>query len=112
MCDGWSLGFWLVPESGPLLLPSKLRNGDFTQSLVLEQELHVRSKAAWENGASFATDAQLGLQNHEPHCCVRAWPGGMPAGFMAVSLRPSTPGANCVGYEGALSMQCRECGVT
>jgi hypothetical protein len=89
--DGWSLDFWLVPENGSLLLPSKLLDGDFTQSLALEQELHVRSKASWENGASLATDVQLCLQNHEPHCCVQAWPAGMTGGSLAVSLRPYNP---------------------
>lgn len=89
--DGWSLDFWLVPEHGPLLLPSKLRDADFTQVLVLEEELHVRSKSSWENGASLATDVQLCLHNHEPHCCVRAEASGMTGGFLAVSLRPYNP---------------------
>jgi hypothetical protein len=89
--DGWSLDFWLVPETGPLLLPSKLSNGDFTQSLVLEQELHVRSRASWKNGASLGSDVRLCLQNHEPHCCVRVWPERIAAGFVAVSLRPYNP---------------------
>jgi hypothetical protein len=89
--DGWSLDFWLVPESGPLLLPSKLRDSDFTQTLALEDELHVRSSASWDGGASLRTDVRLCLQNHEPYCCVQGWPHGLAAGFMAVALRPYNP---------------------
>jgi hypothetical protein len=89
--DGWSLDFWLVPRQGPLLLPSKLRERDFHQTLVLEDELHVRSKASWKNGASLSTDVQLCLQNHEPYCCVQARPDGLTDGFIAVALRPYNP---------------------
>jgi hypothetical protein len=89
--DGWSLDFWLVPENGPLLLPSKLVDPDFTQSLVLKEELHVQSKASWDNGASLLTDVQLCLQNHEPHCCIQATPGGLSEGRLAVALRPYNP---------------------
>ena len=88
--DGWSLDFWLVPETGPLLLPSKLRARDFTQTLVLEEELHVRSMASWD-GVALASDVQLCLQNHEPHCCVQLRPSGLAAGFLAVALRPYNP---------------------
>lgn len=89
--DGWSLDFWLVPEKGALLLPSKLPDGDFDQSLVLEEDLQVRSKASWDNGASLATDVRLCLQNHEPHCCVMAQPAGLASGYLAVALRPYNP---------------------
>ena len=89
--DGWSLDFWLVPPKGPLLVPSKLRDADFTQALVLEEELHVRSKASWENGASLATDVRLCLQNHEPHCCMLVRPAGLTGGCVAVALRPYNP---------------------
>jgi hypothetical protein len=89
--DGWSLDFWLVPENGPLLLPSKLRDSDFSQTLVLEEELHVRSKASWDNGASLSMDVQLCLQNHEPYCCVQVQPSGLPAGHIAIALRPYNP---------------------
>src|SRR5215510_7417251 len=54
--DGWSLDFWIVPKQGPLLLPSKRRERNFSQTLTLEEELHVRSRATWKNGVSLATD--------------------------------------------------------
>src|SRR4051812_15396764 len=47
--DGWSLDFWLVPEKGAPLLPSKLR--EFTQTLTLDDNLRVRSRAQW-NGTT------------------------------------------------------------
>src|SRR6266536_17135 len=65
--DGWSLDFWLVPQTGPPLVPSRL--SDFSQQLTLEEEnLHVRSKGTW-NGASLETDVTLCLMNREPQCC-------------------------------------------
>ena len=88
--DGWSLDFWLVPPSGPLLLPSKLADRDFSQGLVLEQELRVQSRAEWGD-VSLSTEVELCLQNHEPHCCVQARTSGMEAGFLAVALRPYNP---------------------
>src|ERR1043166_309127 len=70
--DGWSMDFWLLPEKGPLLLPSKLLDGDFAQILAVEEELHVQSRATWKDGASLSSDVRLCLHNHEPHCCVHA----------------------------------------
>ena len=89
--DGWSLDFWLVPEAGPLLLPSKLRSAGFEQTLEMREDLRVRSKARWESGASLASDTELCLLNHEPHCCVQLRPAGLAAGHLAVALRPYNP---------------------
>src|SRR5256885_421350 len=66
--DGWSLDFWLVPAVGPPLVPSKLV--DFSQQLTLEEDnLHLRSKGLWNDGA-IETDVTLCLMNQEPQCCV------------------------------------------
>ncbi len=89
--DGWSLDFWLVPESGPLMLPSKLRAKDFEQALSLDEELRVSSRAGWAGGATLRTEVELCLLNHEPHCCVRVRAEGMSAGYLAVALRPYNP---------------------
>lgn len=90
--DGWSLDFWLVTAQRTLLLPSKLRDREFEQTLSLDPDeaLRVRSTAKWE-GAALATEAELCLLNHEPHCCVRARAAGLADGFLAVSLRPYNP---------------------
>ncbi len=84
--DGWSLDFWLVPEKGPPLFPSKL--ADFAQRLAFTGEnLQVDSVARW-NGATLATSVTLCLHNHEPHCCVQARVEGVSDGHVAVALRP------------------------
>lgn len=88
--DGWSLDFWLVSEGSSLLLPSKLPDTDFQQSLTLDTELVVRSVATWPR-ASLETDVRLCLQNHQPHCCVRVRASGVKAEFLAVALRPYNP---------------------
>lgn len=89
--DGWSLDFWLVPESGGLLVPSKLPDQAFAQTLAVNGTLLVTSKATWEQGASLTTEVELCLQNHEPHCCIRARVSGLASGSLAVSLRPYNP---------------------
>jgi len=89
--DGWSLDFWLVPATGDLLLPSRLRGRDFEQALVLEEDLLVRSKASWHGGVTLESEVRLCLQNHEPHCCVRLKAQGLTGGFLAVALRPYNP---------------------
>ncbi|MES2695710.1 MAG: hypothetical protein V4773_19710 [Verrucomicrobiota bacterium] len=88
--DGWSLDFWLVPEKGPVLAPSKLPDGSFEQSLTLREDLEVRSIARWDTG-SIESEVRLCLQNHEPHCCVRAHANAAPGGYLAVALRPYNP---------------------
>lgn len=86
--DGWSLDFWLVPGKGPPLLPSKL--ADFTQTLVLDHELRVRSVARWPN-ATLETDVALCLMNQQPHCCINVRVTGLEGGSLAVALRPYNP---------------------
>lgn len=90
--DGWSLDFWLVTPKGALLLPSKLRDADFEQTLSLEGNsgLRVRSHAIWE-GATLAAETELCLFNHEPTCCVRVRAAGASAALLAVALRPYNP---------------------
>ncbi len=86
--DGWSLDFWLVPESGPLLVPSKLP--EFEQALALDDNLRVRSVARWPDG-ELETSVALCLHNQEPHCCVAARPERLERGWLAVALRPYNP---------------------
>lgn len=89
--DGWSLDFWLVPEAGPLLLPSKVADGQFTQTLQLDDTLHVTSMASWENGAMLKTGVRMGVNDHEAYCGITVTPSGLAAGHLAVSLRPYNP---------------------
>ncbi|HVU34088.1 MAG TPA: hypothetical protein VHE61_11680 [Opitutaceae bacterium] len=86
--DGWSLDFWLVPATGGLLVPSKVR--DFRQTLACEDNLHVRSIATW-NDFAIETDVSLTLHNAEPQCCVSVRPIGLRDGYLAVALRPYNP---------------------
>jgi hypothetical protein len=89
--DGWSLDFWLVPEKGPLLLPSTLSEDRFSQSLQLDDELKIHSRASFGNGAELASEVRLCLHNHEPHCCATVKVSGLAKGFLAVALRPYNP---------------------
>ncbi len=87
--DGWSLDFWCVPETGPILAPSK--NSDFfKQTLSLTDNLVVNSAATWL-GAGITTSVQMVLAGGEPECVIRLEaPMGGP-GHVAVTLRPYNP---------------------
>jgi len=83
--DGWSLDFWIVPESGSPVFPSKL--ADYEQSLLVEDNLRVHSVAAAE-GASLATDVSLEMDGELPYCRVLArLSSGKPCALV-VALRP------------------------
>ena len=86
--DGWSLDFWVLPDAGEPLFPSKL--AEFQQSLVMEKNLLVRSRAA-VRGLALDTEVSLSLEKGEPHCCIRVNATGAMGGFLAVSLRPYNP---------------------
>ena len=87
--DGWSLDFWLIPETGEPLLPSKLST--FQQTLALtEGSLRVRSIAKWGE-ISLETEVTLVVDEHEPQCSITARPVGFSEGFLGVSLRPYNP---------------------
>ncbi|HWA87722.1 MAG TPA: hypothetical protein VG710_15945, partial [Opitutus sp.] len=86
--DGWSLDFWFVPESGPVLWPSKL--GDIEQELSLGENLQVRSVAS-RDGLALESVVTLELNGGEPECRVRARASGAAAGAIAVALRPYNP---------------------
>lgn len=88
--DGWSLDAWLVTPGGELLLPSKLNEEDFIQTLSLDETLRVRSRAQWD-GISLHSEVTLCLHNHEPHCCILVHGQGLGSGYLAVSLRPYNP---------------------
>jgi hypothetical protein len=89
--DGWSLDFWLVPEQGALLLPSKLPDGNFTQTLELGENLAVTSRATFASGATLVSEVRMGLEEHEPYCSMKVQAAGLRSGFLAVALRPYNP---------------------
>jgi hypothetical protein len=86
--DGWSLDFWVLPDTGEPLFPSKL--GVFEQTLALEDNLVVRSRAA-ARGLSLKTEVTMSLEGGEPHCCIRVNADSTAGGYLVVALRPYNP---------------------
>lgn len=86
--DGWSLDFWVFPERGAPIAPSKL--ADFAQELTHDGVLCVRSSyRAGETVVSSVVD--LVLDDGEPHCRI-AIEADLPAGAqLGVMLRPYNP---------------------
>lgn len=85
--DGWSLDFWVVPEQGLPLFPSKLN--DFQQEILLNGSLRVRSLAD-SAGLRLASEVELVLENGEPHCRITL-EAAAPGASVAVVLRPYNP---------------------
>ncbi|WP_438483429.1 hypothetical protein [Oleiharenicola lentus] len=86
--DGWSLDFWLLPEAGERLLPSKLEN--FKQELLFDENLHVRSSAE-RDGMELTSDVRMCLAKGEPQCCINVTVNACATGYLAVALRPFNP---------------------
>lgn len=84
--DGWSLDFWLLPETGPALVPSKL--ADFDQQLHVNASVRVRSIARWP-GRQIASSVELVLERDEPVCRIVVRAAG--TGELIVALRPYNP---------------------
>lgn len=84
--DGWSLDFWLLPETGPALVPAKLP--EFSQELHVRAGVRVRSTARWE-ARQIATEVELVLERGEPVCRVLVHATG--PGELVVALRPYNP---------------------
>ncbi len=95
--DGWSLDFWLVDESGPRLLPSKI-NGEHTgehvrQSLdfsATPSGLAVKTVAE-KDGFSLTSSVQLVEEDGGPACLVHVEaqvPETEQGVYLVVSVRP------------------------
>ncbi|MEO7413909.1 MAG: hypothetical protein ABIZ81_11185 [Opitutaceae bacterium] len=100
--DGWSLDFWLLPQNGVPLLPSKLVK--FEQALVFKDNLCIRSSGT-DGSAILETGVTMRLENSEPHCCITVNVSGDTSGFLAVALRPYNPEGISAVDEVALSAE-------
>lgn len=91
--DGWSLDFWFVPAGAAdePLFPSRLEDGDFRQTLRMEDNnLHVYSTATHAS-AIIESEVTLVHERGELFCRVNLHVAGPAGGFLAVSLRPYNP---------------------
>lgn len=86
--DGWSLDFWLLPESGSPLAPSKL--AEFEQHLRRNGTLRIRS-AARRGAEELVTTVDLVLERGAPQCRILVQPGPGANGHIGVMLRPYNP---------------------
>lgn len=89
--DGWSLDFWFIPDTGPILWPSKLASVE--QTLSMSDNLAVRTIATCESKPDVAIEnvTTLSLIEGEPHCHVQVRFHGTERGAIAVALRPYNP---------------------
>ncbi|MFT3869195.1 MAG: hypothetical protein QM715_12120 [Nibricoccus sp.] len=86
--DGWSLDFWWLPESGPLLLPAK--SAGCKQVLLLDEDIRVSTEVPVDAG-TLESQVFLELENGEPQCSIEICAKGFEAGHIVVGLRPYNP---------------------
>ncbi|MDB6128070.1 MAG: hypothetical protein JWM35_1966 [Verrucomicrobia bacterium] len=98
--DGWSVDLWWVSSTGIVLGPSKL--ADFTQALVLDDNLHVHSVADLGQ-AVITSDVDMCLVDGRPQCCVTVSMPPGSRGFVAVAIRPYNPeGVSFIDHMGVM----------
>jgi hypothetical protein len=86
--DGWSLDFWLMPETGEPLLPSRLPQ--LRQSLLVEPEPVVETIAA-QGLMQLRSRVRVPADNDPPVVLVELQWRLPEAGRLVLSLRPYNP---------------------
>jgi hypothetical protein len=86
--DGWSLDFWLVPEQGLPLFPSK--EAEFNQEIEATDNIRIRSLAR-RASLWLRSDVRMTAENGAPCCAISLQADAGPRGFLAVALRPYNP---------------------
>ena len=86
--DGWSLDFWLLPDDGAPLLPSKLEA--FHQEFLCQDGLEVKSRARGPQGGLTST-VTMALAPGGPECRIRLQASVTGPALLAVALRPYNP---------------------
>jgi hypothetical protein len=86
--DGWSLDFWFIPEQGAPVFPSKLAT--FDQQLQTGDNLRVRSVIKTPD-IELVSEVEVIIRNQSPLCQIKLSAPRLPAGHVAVALRPYNP---------------------
>lgn len=87
--DGWSLDFWLLSDSGTLLLPSKEKNA--RQQLLLGGKHRILTAVANEAG-SVEQQTEVILRDGQPELHIKIHAGAEgTSGWLATTIRPYNP---------------------
>ncbi|OGW91793.1 MAG: hypothetical protein A3D28_03865 [Omnitrophica bacterium RIFCSPHIGHO2_02_FULL_63_14] len=94
--DGWSLDAWIVPESEPALLPSRLPAA--RQELVMDGSLSVITRSH-QAGAALDSSVEVVDQMREKTCRVHYRASSATPALLVLTLRPYNPeGVNLVHH--------------
>ena len=86
--DGWSLDFWIVPDDGTPLLPSRCDHA--TQRLLVEDRLAVETKVLDDHGRLHSCVEVL-KQAGQSHCRIDLQAIHDNPAWLAVAIRPANP---------------------
>ncbi|GAA5482958.1 hypothetical protein [Haloferula sargassicola] len=89
--DGWSIDFWILPDEGPRLLPSKLSEDQVQQQLQLDPDLAVHTHCQ-RGGLRLSQTARLvDAGDGLPELKLTAAAAAEMPGWLAVAIRPYNP---------------------
>jgi hypothetical protein len=86
--DGWSLDFWVLPQEGPPLLPSRSAHAE--QKLELHPDLAVTTQCFGEDTA-LSSRAFVEMADGQPRLTVDVSGRAASGGWLVASLRPLNP---------------------
>jgi hypothetical protein len=87
--DGWSLDGWILPDEGPDLLPSKLR--EVSQRLVMEDDdLALRTECR-RDGLSLVSEARVRREGDDAILRITYRAEADRPARVAIALRPANP---------------------
>lgn len=86
--DGWSIDFWVVPDQGDPLLPSRCQ--DAQQRLITNDRLAVETHVSDDHG-ELGSVAEVLLRDGRPSCQVSVCATHCHTAWLAVVLRPANP---------------------
>ena len=86
--DGWSLDFWIVPDDGTPLLPSRCDRA--MQQLLVEDRLAVETKVLDDHGHLHSC-IEVIQEAGQPHCRIDLQAMHDSPAWLAVAIRPANP---------------------
>ncbi len=86
--DSWSIDFWIVPDEGEPLYPS--RSPAAGQRLLVDNRLAVVTEVA-QGGGKLTSLTEVDCRDAVPMCRIQLTATHQQAGWLAVALRPANP---------------------
>lgn len=96
--DGWSLDAWILPDTGPALLPSRASDSEVNQHLDLDETLAVVTDIN-RDGLSLNSRIDAVETNDSVNCRLYLKATSSSPGWLVIAVRPFNPeGVSFINY--------------